>query len=91
MKFRNLVIAAVLGALCVSAPAFAQKGKMTAKTSHAKKVVKKSTKKTVKHAPMMKKNGKPDMRFKTNKAKIHLKKDGTPDKRFKENKAKKKK
>ncbi len=81
MKFRNVVIAAVIGVLCISAPAFGQKGLMGEK---AKRVMKAPPKKALK----MTKKGKPDMRFKSNKAKAHLTKSGKPDKRFKENKPK---
>jgi hypothetical protein len=61
-----------------------------AQTSPAKTDKKKTTTAATTTAPgPKKKDGTPDMRYKTNKdaAKTtHLKKDGTPDKRYKENK-----
>ena len=67
------------------------KAKEPATTAAITKTSTKSTAKTSATAGPAKKDGTPDMRYKTNKVAAkttttHLKKDGTPDKRYKENK-----
>ena len=89
--FSLLVALSLFGAVTFAQKPADVKAKPT--TQVAKPDVKKSEKKEVKKAPLVKKDGTPDKRFKENKAAKPapagpLKKDGTPDKRFKANKTK---
>ncbi len=88
--FSLLVALSLFGAVTFAQKPSDAKAKPT--TQVVKPDVKKSEKKEVKKAPLVKKDGTPDKRFKENKeakpapAAGPLKKDGTPDKRYKANK-----
>ena len=87
------VFLAVIALLGFSLTASAQQGtmKMAKKTEKANKEVIKESKpvevKKTETKTVLKKDGTPDKRYKTDeKTKIVLKKDGTPDKRYKQKK-----